>query len=219
MAQIKGYQFTPVSVHVYPAIWDDQKKQFKPIKSMENHDMYEVLDSITLAVEAGLTDSHNWPQQLFTNQLALEDFLEQLSEYDDCFRINDRWAMALAHLVKSEDCEEGFGSGRDMAQTIEQFVNEYGLAENFGKKKPQYKYSVQEFLDASYEDHKHRNSGFPFSYLTDAAFCKVSDIVHFGYEHYAERLTTEQYRKAVKEGEAIAKAGKKKLKAKAAIAA
>lgn len=210
MAQIKGYQFTQVSVHVYPEIWDDKKKQFKPIESMDNHDMYEVLDSITLAVEAGLTDSHNWPQQLFENQLALEAFLAQLSEYDDCFRINDRWAMALAHLAKSEECEEGFGSGRDMAQTIEQFVNEYELAANYGKKKPQYKYSVEQFLEASFEDHKHRNSGFPFSYLTDAEFRKVSNIVDFGYAHYAKRLSTEQYRKAVKEGEAIAKAGKKK---------
>lgn len=128
MAQIQSYQFTPVSVHVYPAIWDDKKKQFKPIDSMDNHDMYEVLDGITLAVESGKIDSHNWPQQLFANQLALEDFLQQLSEYDDCFRINDRWAMALAHLAQSEGCEEGFGSGRDMAQTIEQFVNEFELA-------------------------------------------------------------------------------------------
>jgi hypothetical protein len=219
MAKINGYQFTPVSVQVYPAIWDDKKKQFKPIESMENHDMYEVLDGITLAVESGKIDSHNWPQQLFANQLALEDFLEQLSEYDDCFRINDRWAMALAHLVKSEDCEEGFGSGRDMAQTIEQFVNEYGLAASFGKRKPQYKYSVEQFLEASFEDAKQRNSGFPFCYLTNEEFRKVSDIVDFGYTHYAKRLSTELYRKAVKEGKAIAKAGKKTSKGKAVAAA
>jgi hypothetical protein len=216
MAQIKSYKFTPASAQVYPAIWDDKKKRFNPIQSMENHDMYEVLDSITLAVEAGVTDSHNWPQQLFANQAALEDFLEQLSEYDDCFRINDRWAMALAHLVKSEDCEEGFGTGRDMAQTLEQFVNEFELAANYEKKKPQYKYSVEQFLEASFEDHKHRNSGWPFRYLTDTAFREVGDITHFGHTHYAERLSTEQYQKAVNEGKEIAQAGKKKQKGKAA---
>jgi hypothetical protein len=105
-----------------------------------------------------------------------------------------------------------------MAQTIEQFVNEFELAANFGKKKPQYKYSVEQFLEASFEDCKHRNSGFPFRYLADAEFRKVSDIVHFGDTHYVESLSAEQYQKAVTEGEEIAKSGKKKSKGKTAIA-
>ena len=55
-----------------------------------------MLDSMTLAVEAGGADNFLWPQLFFASKAAFADFLEAIDEYDECFRITDRWWMALS---------------------------------------------------------------------------------------------------------------------------
>lgn len=134
---IKGYKFENPRVAVYSDIWDAEKKAFKPIKSMDDTDVTEILDSIALAVEAGVVSSFNWPQQFFASKKIFDDFIEQLECYDDCYRISDRWWQALARITRTVD-EEGFVSSREIAETLVQDATENGLLDWTKSKKLRY---------------------------------------------------------------------------------
>jgi hypothetical protein len=68
--------------------------------------VHDALDHITAAVEAGIVDRNNWSTQLFADGDELEAFFDELGEYDQCYRLIDRWWSAIAALVGAND-EEG----------------------------------------------------------------------------------------------------------------
>lgn len=217
MAQFTGYTFTPRSISVYPEIWDAEKKQLKAIKDMESFSIHEVLDSVVLAVEAGVVDNYLWPQQIFANRKAFESFIEQLSEYDDCYRITDQWWQALSVLAEYWN-EEGFVSSSAIAERLFDAASDDGKLENFGRKKPKYKYSVQECIDARLACTTDEGTGYPYCFFSSAdERSRVSEIAEFGRYHSetaAPELITAAYRK----GESIGKVRRAEEKAAAKTA-
>lgn len=95
--------FNPKSKTLTPMTWD-----------ADNHTVSVYLDSITGAVESGILDDEKWPQQLFKSPADLDSFLAVLSDYDDEYRINDRWWFALSQLAQVYE-EAGFIRTADIA--------------------------------------------------------------------------------------------------------
>ena len=222
-AAIKGYAFKLRDVTVYPAIWDEKKQKVKPIKSMDDVEVCEVLDSIALAVEAGVVSSFHWPQQFFASKKSCMEFLQQLQEYDDCYRITDRWWMALAKLARKVD-EEGFVSSREIANALIEDADEYGLLDWTKSKKLRY---TSEQFDAAYVQAV-ISSSMPHDMLKALPQAAPDDhnavlryCNRFGdYEISAERRVQihAEATKIVKAAKAAAKAAEKVVPAKKAAA-
>jgi hypothetical protein len=83
----------------------------------------DALDAITAAVEAGVVDKNDWSRQLFATEDEFEAFLEELEQYDECYRITDRWWAALAEIAGRSD-EEGFIACREIVEALRQSVAE-----------------------------------------------------------------------------------------------
>jgi hypothetical protein len=217
MAKFNGYKFTPRSINVYPEIWDAEKKQLNAIKDMENFTISEVLDSIVLAVEAGTVDNYLWPQQIFANRKSFESFIEQLSEYDDCYRITDQWWQALSELVEYGD-EEGFVSSSEIADKLFDAASEDGKLENFGRKKPKYKFSVKECIDARLACATDEGTGHPYCFFASAdERSRVREIALFG-RYYSETAASELITAAYRKGESIGEIRRAEEKAAAKAA-
>ena len=92
--------------------------------SLDEMTLSDALDHITMVVEAGLVDQNGWSTQLFENEASLEEFLEELEAYDECYRIHDRWWHALSELVKGFGTEEGFIHTRDIAYVMRESIEE-----------------------------------------------------------------------------------------------
>lgn len=211
MAKFNGYKFTPRSISVYPEIWDAEKKQLNPIKDMENFSIHEVLDSIVLAVEAGVVDNYLWPQQIFANRKSFEAFVEQLSGYDECYRITDQWWQALSALVEYGD-EEGFVSSSEIADKLFDVASDDGKLENFGRKKPKYKYTVKECIDAALACAKDEGTGYPYSFFASAdERNRAREIALFGRYH-CEKAAPELIKAAYREGESIGEVRRAEVK-------
>jgi hypothetical protein len=126
MNKIDGYKFEcntdPLSTSINAMGGFDQRTRKLVPMTLTDEDIgwqvYEVLDTITAAVEAGVVEQHDWPQQLFKTTADLEAFLEQLADYDDCYRITDRWWHSLARLCESQHCEEGFVRSDEIAEVL-----------------------------------------------------------------------------------------------------
>lgn len=216
-----AYKHQVRPVVVYPTLFDDKKKLPKPIKTMDSLDvsLHEVLDTITLTMQAGNVRTHGWPQQFFANKKAFNEFIEQLSEYDDCFRITDEWWLPLSHLAFGNNGggdEEGFITTADMAQAIASKAEEDGLLVNFGKKTPTYKYSPQECEEAEYRLTVTAARKLYRMDMTEeerADDSKQSDIAAFNGDYLDIELTTERKAAAIAEGKALQ--AKKPVKANA----
>ena len=192
---IPSYKHQVRPIGVYSNVFDTKTKTLKPIKSMDDTDVTEVLDSITLAMQAGTVSAHGWPQQFFANRKAFEGFIQQLEGYDECFRITDEWWMALARLIGTED-EEGFISTRDMANAILDKAAEDGLLSSWRKKKPVYKHSPEECEEASYQlcvlyESLDNNMGKATEEQRDKHY-KLCDITAFGQQYFGNQLTDER---------------------------
>jgi hypothetical protein len=99
-------------------------RTFTPMRfASEGMEVHEALDAITAAVEAGIVDRNSWASRLFASEEELEGFLEELSSYDDCYRITDRWWQAIAELVGAQD-EEGLVSSYDIANALRDSIAE-----------------------------------------------------------------------------------------------
>lgn len=99
-------------------------RRFTPLKfTSRGMQVHEALDAITAAVEAGIVDMNDWSQQLFENDDEFQGFLEELQDYDECYRITDRWWLALAEIAGRSD-EEGFITCRDIADGLRESVTE-----------------------------------------------------------------------------------------------
>ncbi|QDZ26559.1 hypothetical protein [Noviherbaspirillum sp. UKPF54] len=103
--------------------FNKRTKKFTPFTEIPMG-MYEVLDAITAAVEAGIVDTDTWVSQLFAGVDVFEDFLAGLACYDECYRVMDRWWQALARLAGTEHIEEGFTHTSEMADLLRETADE-----------------------------------------------------------------------------------------------
>lgn len=112
--RIGGYMYNPMFRGYIHAAWP-----FEPMKVEEDDmDIHEILDHITAAVESGQLKRESWPEQLFASDADLELFIERLpDEYDDIFRIVDRWWFALSELLRRPD-EEMFITAGHIAEAF-----------------------------------------------------------------------------------------------------
>lgn len=200
MATINAYVFEQRSVVVYPEHWKASQKKFIPLEAMEGTELHAMLDSITLAVEAGGADNFHWPQQFFANKAAFVDFLEAIEEYDECFRITDRWWMALSKLVETDD-EEGFISGAEIAAELSKAVHENGSILNFGSKTPKYLHSRAACKEAVLLMSKHFGSGHRL--LQDDERVRLQDLANYA-RFFGNLVTREEASAAYQEGEIVA---------------
>lgn len=106
------------------APWEYGERRLTPLKFAEDEYLHLYLDSLTGAVEGGLVDSAKWPSQLFASPTDLAQFLDTLSTYDDCYRINDRWWLMLSKLSGGPGDEEGFITCQDIAAELEDVATE-----------------------------------------------------------------------------------------------
>lgn len=106
--RIGGYLYNPMFRGYIHASWP-----FEPMKvEADDMDIHEVLDHITAAVESGQLKRDSWPEQLFASDDDLQLFINRLpDEYDDIFRIVDRWWFALSDLLNRPDEEEFITAG------------------------------------------------------------------------------------------------------------
>ena len=222
--KFEAYKHQVRPVVVYPALFDDKTKLPKPIKSMGDGmvSLNEILDTMTLALQAGTVNAHGWPQQFFANRKAFDEFLAELECYDDCFRITDEWWDVLSTLAygSGNGDEEGFIATADMAQAIANKVEEDGLLVNFGKKTPVYKYSPEECEKAAYEVTVNSEARIYRMDMTEAECAedqRRSDVYSFGRDYFDTTLTRARRAEASAEAEALLKA-KKPAKAKTKVA-
>lgn len=201
MAKLDSYQFKQRNIDVYPEIWDDKKKKLKPIKSMNELMVSEVLDSITLAVEAGALDNYRWPQQIFSKKAAFEAFIKELSEYDNCYRITDRWWSALSAICEGGN-EEGFVSSYEIARELLAKAMEDGKLANFGKKTIAHKYTIDECIAAKLKLAK--NSGSRYCFLSDDERVEAQEVSHYG-RYYGQCISETEWSDAYDVGVAFEK--------------
>ena len=101
MAKIKAYDFERLPKPTVEAQlaehggFDPRTRKLVPM-SARQLPMYQMLDNITAAIEAGMLDGEKWPIQLFKSDEDLKEFLDELADYDSSYRIADRWWHALA---------------------------------------------------------------------------------------------------------------------------
>lgn len=97
-------------------------KEFRPLRfATADLWVHEALDHVTAAAEAGIVDRNNWSTQLFADEDELEAFFEGLEEYDQCYRITDRWWSAIAALVGTSD-EEGLITCEEMVSALRESI-------------------------------------------------------------------------------------------------
>jgi hypothetical protein len=88
-----------------------------PFKKTSKFELHVMLDSITAAAEAGIIDDEKWVSQIFSSNQDFQDFLSDMTEYDSCYRIHDRWYVALRALAQVHD-EEGFVTSAEIAEYL-----------------------------------------------------------------------------------------------------
>jgi hypothetical protein len=117
---------TPIEYEVYPLTPGKHEGYELPLDATELPGLYVALDMVTLAAEGGKLTYENWVRECFGTVESFDAFLEELESYDDCYRIHDRWWLALAHLAGSENYEEGFITTEDIAHSLRQAAEESG---------------------------------------------------------------------------------------------
>lgn len=114
---------SPIPVNSDTAFYDSATGIFTAFEPGEPG-LYEVLDCIAHASENGHLNSRTWVKDIFKTEAAYEWFLDELTGYDQCYRINDRWWAGLARLAEHEQSEEGFVHTEDMADELRKHARE-----------------------------------------------------------------------------------------------
>ena len=125
MALIPAYKYQLQTINNFKCEvggFNKRTKTFTPFESMPL--MYEALDAITAAVEAGIIDTDKWVSQVFATTDVFEEFLDELSCYDECYRVMERWYWALALIAQHENVEEGFTHTCDIADALREAAEE-----------------------------------------------------------------------------------------------
>ena len=82
-------------------------------------------------MEAGIVDEEMWPSQLFADFASFEEFINALSSYEDCYKLQDPLWSALRNLVSyGSDMEEGFCTAADLANRFSEVLDK--LPEQWG---------------------------------------------------------------------------------------
>ena len=200
MSTFKPYTYTVRPVQAYEG-WNPKTKKLTPMSFGDGRYLHEILDNIALAMEAGVVNNFLWPQQLFADRESFEAFIEELSTYDECYRITDQWWTALAALYGTCN-EEGFVTCEEIADCLLKEASEHDKLENFGLKEPKYTYSPEQ-CKAAYLLQA-RDGGSNFKLLTQAERNANRDVVDFG-AYYQMDITKKEYEQARKEGMAFVK--------------
>lgn len=120
----KAPKLTPIKYTPFPLTPGKHGDIELPVNFEDLSGSYIAFDLITIAAEGGKLTKENWVAECFSSADSFEAFLEELSAYDQCYRINDRWWYALAHLAGFENCEEGFIATEDMADRLREAAEE-----------------------------------------------------------------------------------------------
>lgn len=115
--QIQAYQHIAQSINPAAA----EQLPFKKIPEI----FAFVLDAIAVACEQGRLTTDGWVKQCFASKNVFDDFLEQLSYYDEFWRIQDRWYAALSEIAGNAE-EYGFITTEDIAHMLESQAVETG---------------------------------------------------------------------------------------------
>ncbi len=84
-----------------------------------------IFETIAAAMEAGIVDAEQWPAQLFSNQESYAEFIQLLSEYEECFKLRDPWWSALRVLASNGyGDEEGYCTAADLAARFEEVLDD-----------------------------------------------------------------------------------------------
>jgi hypothetical protein len=214
MATFKANKYEPRPVcarHYNPAT-----KKITEYKSAENADLYEILDDMTLAMDAGVVDTWRWPQQFFADRGSFDDFIDLLESYDECYRITDQWWNTLAMLADTVDCEEQFTHTDDMARAIVIKCEEDGLLDWSKNKKLRYTQAQYEAatLESTYGYGLGCFEGRDYTAQRAAEAIASYCRTYSDYPSLSKDAITAAYRKGEAEHEAV----KAKLKAKKAPA-
>lgn len=136
MALIRGYTptLTPISckdkgkTHSKFGGWQDTTKTMTPMrfsKLPRRDDLASpeewALNSITLAVEAGIVDAASWGKQLFASSNDLLAFCDALSDYD-LFWVNERHFHAFRELTGFQ--EDALTTYPDIANALREAYEE-----------------------------------------------------------------------------------------------
>jgi len=128
--RIKGYLYNPMLRGYINATWP-----FEPMKVIDDEmEVHDILDHITAAVESGQLKRDSWPEQLFASEADLQRFIDRLpEEYDEIFRIVDRWWFALSELLHRPD-EEMLITGSHVAAAFAEELHD--MKQQRAAKKP-----------------------------------------------------------------------------------
>lgn len=206
MSRIEAYAYKVRKVEVFQD-WDPKTKKLTPMRFTEdeNRSLYEILDTITLAAEAGVLDSYSWPQQLFADRESFDNFIGALSEYGECYRVADQWWTALAAIAGVGD-EEGFVSSEEIAEVLSEVATTDGMLDNFGRKKPKLKYSLAQIKAGKLSEIKNSGSGGMLCRgMSRGEVRALQDPAWFG-RHFDVQVSKAEYAKAWAEGVALATA-------------
>jgi hypothetical protein len=103
-----------------------ETKELKPISDFNFE--HEVLDVMTAAAEAGVLRSDTWVKQIFADEETFIRFAEGLAQYNECYRIHDRWYSALFNIVNAVN-EEGFVTSEEIVERMLAQAEETGQIE------------------------------------------------------------------------------------------
>lgn len=83
---------------------------------------------MTAAAESGVLHRKIWVSQIFADDEVFYRFMEELAEYDDCYRIHDRWYRALFEITDAVN-EEGFVLCREIVERMLEQAEKTGQIE------------------------------------------------------------------------------------------
>lgn len=83
-----------------------------------------IFTTVAAALEAGILDEEKWPSQLFADEDSFNSFVNELAEFEDCYKLQESWWQALRALSFGGDLEEGYCSGRELAERLTEALND-----------------------------------------------------------------------------------------------
>ena len=125
---IEKYTFTIINItpNFDGAGYFPETGELKPINEFSFP--HEVLDVMTAAAEAGVLRSDSWVCQLFADDEIFFEFMEELSGYNECYRIHDRWYRALFDIANAVN-EEGFVTSEEIVERMLERAEKTGQIE------------------------------------------------------------------------------------------
>ena len=114
-----------VTPKVHEDVYDARTMQWHSLGET-GPELAEVLDTLAVLCGTGKLNSRTWVVEAFKTRSAWEWFLEELSAYEQCFRIRDPWWFALVRLCEHEDVEERFSTAEDIAESLQEHADETG---------------------------------------------------------------------------------------------